>query len=248
MADSRRISSDTAFFLSLCNATLNSLANYYQAMEDRLSEMKDGDCRRIMQQLETLRLSSKDEYLAEYDVAMQQHDAVFNMLFTNFFRFSYVVLLALVLEDWMGKLCRAAFEIRNLTAKPPVPKGNTIGRYRSYLKGKAKITVSDDLWENARDLYIVRNCIVHDSGNVSRSRYRSRIEDLRLRTHGLEISNGSRDSDALLPLYLQDHMLLLQPIFCETATANVKKLFNELCARIPLNEFQFQFTDGRTEK
>jgi hypothetical protein len=245
MTNPRKISSDTAFFRILCDAALNSLGDYYEAMEGQLTEMKDEDRRRFVQQLDARHLKFKDEYLAEYDIATQQHDATFNMLFTNFFRFSYVVLLALVLEDWMGRLWRASCEVRSLRVNHRAHRHNIVQSYQKCLSNSG-VVAAESLWQNARDLYTVRNCIVHDSGKVSSPEREQEIKELLSRTEGLEVSNRHKDSGTLQPLYLEDGMLLIQPAYCRTATDNVKRLFNGLCEQVPLHELQIEVTDNQT--
>jgi len=231
------ISLDTAFFRDLSSATLDALSEYYRSMESQLSSLKTGERARIARQVDKLALTGDEEY-QEYNLAMQDYEAKYEMLFTNFFRFSDVTLLALALEDWMAKLCRVVHDIKKLPGAPPIPGNKVIATYKAYLT-KAHVFADKGLWEGALDLYSVRNCIVHNSGNVSRSRYKQQIEALALKTRGIQISGQHRDREAI-PLYLEDGMLIIDAVYCESATEEVKALFGQLCDAVPLHRIRFR--------
>jgi hypothetical protein len=174
------ISLDTAFFRDLSSATFNTLAEFHSSMESQLSSAKTRERENINRQIEALGLIGDERYV-EYGSAMEGYEAKYEMLFTNFFRFSYITLLALALEDWLARLCRAVQDIKKLLEGPPQPQRGIVASFRSYLE-EAGVLIEDGLWEAARDLYSVRNCVVHHSGNVlcSSSRDRQRIESLYL--------------------------------------------------------------------
>ena len=120
---------DTVFFRNLSLATFDGLNEYYRVMELQLKTLKDNDRKKIEEDIKQLGLSYKEGF-AEWDLAMQNHTATFNMMYTNFFRYSFVILVFLALEDWLHKLCLAAQDVKGITNSPQKP---SLEEYRKYV-------------------------------------------------------------------------------------------------------------------
>ena len=88
-----KVSTDTAFFRNLSLAAIDSLKEYHTTFESQLKSIKDGEKVRIEEDLRRLHLSEEESF-AEWSLAMDQYSAKYDMLFTNFFRYSlrYVTL------------------------------------------------------------------------------------------------------------------------------------------------------------
>ncbi|MBL7119125.1 MAG: hypothetical protein ISS53_00400 [Dehalococcoidia bacterium] len=226
----------SAFFRDLTRTAIDGLAEYFDAMEAQIASMKTEDEKRIRSDIENLELD-RDQRIAEWDIAMQQHTATYDMLFTNWFRYSFVVLLCLFVEDKLRELCEVVVDVKGYPGLSTPPRGDVVRTYMRHLN-RAGMPASDSLWESIRDLYRVRNCIVHTSGNVTRSRDEHILRNIAERGLGITISDfryrGTPD-----PLYLEDNMLVIEPMYCNRAVSDVRQLFEELCDAVPLYSIDF---------
>lgn len=226
---------DTVFFGILTRSAFDGLMEYYETNESLLASIKKEDSIRINEEVKKtvrdLALSNESEY-AEWDMRMQDHDAKYNMLFANFFRYSFIVLVFLVLEDHLHRLCCALQDAKTYPKAPPIPKRNIIEKYKKYIY-EVGISVRSNLWEGVKDLNTIRNCIVHSSGDVSRSRYED-LTKIAGKGVGIQIS-GKSDRNELTPLYLADNMLMIEAKYCESIIPEITVLFEELCkaAQLP---------------
>ena len=97
---------NTAFFGILLKSTLIGLGEYYKTTESLLETAKANDRARIDDEVHKLIKDSwltSDEAFAEWQLQIQPHEATYNMLFTNFFRYSFIILATLLLEDHLNK-------------------------------------------------------------------------------------------------------------------------------------------------
>jgi len=227
---------DTAFFRNLFLGTFNSLNDYYETVEAQLKSLKENDRKRIDDYIGKLELGDEETY-AEWSVAMQEHTATYSMLYSNFFRYSFVILLFLALEDWLHRLCLAVQDIKN-HPNPLVQSKDMLRVYKQYL-ADTQISVDDKLWEVAHNLQKVRDCIVHTSGSVIRSRDEKHLRAMAQRKMGIKISSHVDRGDEK-PLYLENNMLIIQPDYCKSTINNIKLLIEGLCDKVPLKELDFK--------
>jgi hypothetical protein len=184
------------------------------------------------------------------------------MLYPNYLRYSYLVLLYLVVENKLWELhevARSRENGRSLTQ--PGPKCSIIRWYQKWLKqppaktvqprptrdiirwhkGWFKRHLAEDTmvhglrWDDLLDLNKVRNCVVHASGKVSGLQYEKRIRDIAQKGIGVSIS-GDRPcrDDRLEPLYLEDDTLMIEPAYCRRVTTVVRDFFGGLCDALAL--------------
>jgi hypothetical protein len=233
-----KVSADTAFFRNLSIAAIDSLKEYHTTFESQLKSIKDGEKVRVEEDLRRQDLA-EEEAFAEWSLAMDQHSAKYDMLFTNFFRYSFAVLAFLVFEDWLNRLCCAVKDIKPLDEPVPKPGRDIIKTYKEYLK-RSGVHFEDRIWQSVLDFNDVRNCIVHASGSIARvnPRRQPKLKELASRGIGIEISNY-RNKQEHVPLYLENDMLVIQPNYLEAVILDIKSLFNTLCDAIPLYEFSF---------
>lgn len=220
-------------YRNLSLATFDSLNQYYQTMESQLTTLKRDEQKRIEEDIKKLELSSDEKY-AEWSMETDNLTAKYNMLYTNFFRYSFIVLLFLVLDDWLHRLCLAVQEFKHLP-NPPARDKDILRAYKKYL-AEANVTVTDNLWEFAFDLQEVRDCIVHTSGNISRSRDKEHLRNLAKRKIGIEISTRGYYRDEEEPLYLEENMLIVKSDYCRSTILDIKLLIDKLCDAIPLSK------------
>lgn len=227
---------ETVFFGILMKPALNGLIEYYETYESQLSSVKKLDLSRINEELKRISRDSalsRDEEYAEWDILMQEHETKYDMLYANFFRYSFIVLAFLVLEDHLHRFCCALHDAKHYPKAPPNPGSNIVETYKSYILGVG-VSVQADLWEGIEELNIIRNCIVHSSGDISRSRKKADL--VRISQKGIGIHLGNRvNRKELTPLYLNDNMLMIEPKYCKSVVKEIKVLFEALCksAKLP---------------
>jgi|GEM_PF-5509349 len=186
-----------------------------------------------------LALSKEREY-EEWAMRIQEHDEKYDMMFTNFFRYSCIVLIFLVLEDHLHRLCYALQDVKQyhigveqyLEARENARK-STVVKYKDYINCTG-VSVRPSLWEVIKDLNTIRNCIVHSSGDISRSRYKKDIMKIAEKGVGIRIS-GKSDSNELTPLYLANNMLMIEAKYCKAVISEIAALFEELCKAAKLH-------------
>jgi len=217
-------------------AAIDGVAEYYDTVESGLQIAKVEDQERILAKIRGMKLEREDETAKwdEWDLAGQEHQMTFDMLLPNYFHYSYIVLLFLVVEDKLREMCKAAQSMGDLPA-PPTPKQDPIGEYKEYLTKTAGIVSLN--WEAIHDLAKIRNCIVHTSGKVGASRDKKRLQELAAKRElGISISVKHADFGEHLPLYLEDDRLVLEPKYCRRVTMAVRDFFEGLCAALVLPE------------
>lgn len=224
-----------SFFPDLTMATLDGLAQYYETTESQLQHVKQKEYSQIISKIRSWKLSSEDEW-TEWDIAMQEHTAKHDMLFTNFFRYSFVVLLFLIVENKLRELCEIVGKLKVKT--PPAAKKDIMKQYKRFLED-AGVSIAQQVWESVHDLNKVRNCIVHASGNVARMAGEEYLRILARRDPSLAISGYDYEGNDS-PLYLEENMLILAPDYCSHAVADVRRLFDDLCHAVPLRGIVFE--------
>jgi hypothetical protein len=163
--------SDTAWFGILAKSALSGLAEYNAKSEILLQNASQDSIHKIEDEIHRLtqeKSLSVDEQYAEWSIKMQEHEGSYDILFTNFYRYSFIILAYAVLEDHLYRLCVALYDAGRV--KEPFKNcEHNLKSYRSYID-KAAASIDVNLWESAENLRYVRNCVAHNSGDVSRSR------------------------------------------------------------------------------
>jgi hypothetical protein len=221
-----------SFTRELTLAAVSGAAQYYDTIESLLQSAKTAEKARIEEMVKSMELNAEVEF-TEWNIAMQEHEATFDMLLPNFFRYSFITLLLLIVENRLNELCYAARTIKRLTTAPPQPKKDIIRGYKEYISNEARISGLD--WDALHELSKVRNCIVHRSGRVKGFRNESFLRQLTGKRAGLYVSNRLRAYEReLQPLYLEDDMLVIEPEYCRYMLDIVKAFLEDLCDKIPL--------------
>lgn len=218
-----------SFFPQLTLATLDALGRYFEMAESQLQSVRKKEYDQTVSEIKGLGLSPEEKWI-EWDLAMQEHAATHDMLYTHFLRYSFVVLLHLILEDKLREFCGIVGGRKGKT--PPAAERSIVKAYKRFLE-RAGVSVEQQVWKSVHDLNKVRNCIVHASGNVGRARDEKHPRSLARRDPNLAISGDEYESEGL-PLYLEEDMLMLTPDYCNHAVADVKRLFENLCCALPL--------------
>ncbi len=217
------------------------MSQYYDMLESQLESASKSARAEITRGIQSLGLAPEDARV-EMGLAFQEHDAVYDMLFPNFLRYSFVVLLHLVLDDWLWRLCRDVKNVRESCQPLPAGRRGAIKEYKHWLE-EQRVSVPEDLWLRIHDLTKVRNCLVHASGSVKRCRHSQHLRKLAGREPGLHVSNASHHNEQS-PLYLEEDMLVLDALYCRCTIDDVRQLFEALCNAVPLHPFVVEMVDS----
>jgi hypothetical protein len=205
------------FFRAETESLFEGLAKYQGTMESQLNKVREDEKHRIGNWL--LSIGSGAE--AEYDIAMQQYSHYHDFIFPLFLRYSFVVLLFLVVESQLNRTCDTITERRNLSMRAKDFRGSTMERCKAYLKKAANVPLNRELWEKIEDLAKVRDCIVHALGKVELSRDAQRLRDLARQNIGLSIGN---DDDHPLA----QGTLIVRSEYCVQAVDSVTSFFRDM--------------------
>jgi hypothetical protein len=223
-----KVKVDTAFYRDLTMAAIHALGEYHQVMESQLEALKTEDRNKIPSHIKNLVLD-EEQKMAEWDIAMDEHTAKYDMLFRNFFRYSFVVLVNLFVESSLRELCCAVQDLKEITERVPNPRSNIIEKRKKFLC-EAGVSVSQELWEPITTLTKVRNCIIHASGKVSRSNSKDEqyLREVAKQGLGILISDIYSERE-LHALYREGDMLVLEAKYCTQIVEDIAKLFELLC-------------------
>jgi hypothetical protein len=227
-----------SFARELTLNAIDGLSQYYEIFELKLQTTKEVEHAEILNKIKMMKMDLDDE-LVEWDIARQEHEMTFDMLLPNFFRYSFIVLLFLVVENKSKEICEAAHNINSKLPSPPQPRHEIINEYKKYLTDKVGVT--SICWDTIQSLNKIRNCIVHTSGKVKEFRYERYIRDLAKKVPGIIISGTHEElREDLKPLYLESDMLMLKPDYCKEIIKSVRTFFEELCDALSLPKFEIK--------
>ena len=152
-----------------------------------------------------------------YESMMEEYDWIYEYFFPRSLRYSFVVLLFLVIEHQLNQLCDEIQKRRNLPIRSSEMSGDALKRSKVYLQKVARVSIKN--WESLEDLSKVRNCIVHTLGKVELSKDAKHLNQLVKKNIGLAISG--EDSQ-------EDGFLVVSAEYCESAIRLAKQFFYEI--------------------
>jgi len=191
---------------------LLELSEYHKKIEAELPVMQENE-RKEFEPLANC--ESIDEHT--FYTLMHEHTWAFEFFFPRYYRYSFIVLLFLIVENQLNKLCDNIKNRRNLSTRVNELSGGIIGRSRTYLQNVADISFTN--WQFVYDLLKIRNCIVHALGNIKLSRDEVRLRQVAAQQIGLSISNED---------FPEVDVLLISEEFCTHAIEEVRKFFKQL--------------------
>jgi len=214
-----------SFARELTLAAISGIGTYYEAAESRLQAVEDKE----LAQIRDTAAAQHWEY-DDWDIARQEHEMTFNMLIPNYFRYSCIVLLYLVLENKLKEICAI---VQEPTCKPlPGFDRAVVARCKKYLKDT--VGFSTHLWKHIEDLSKIRNYIVHASGRVE-GRHAEHVGHLAKTGIGIRVSGAVGEMPAHpLPLYLEKDMIVIEPSYCRWIIKTVYEFFEGLCGALSL--------------
>jgi hypothetical protein len=202
------------FFRIETDSFFRSLADYHEKMEAQIPIIRESE-------FEKVREWAKQESVeyGEYDVAIDELHWDYDYNFPRSLRYSFVVLLFLVVEKQLTEFCRNLEEEHNLPIKANALKGDIIERAKTYVHKLASIAEGRINWKKVEDLSKVRNCIINAMGDVKELRDKTHIQDLISANIGLTI--GSEE-------FTERGKLQLSAEYCSKAVQEIQDFFDEL--------------------
>ncbi|MBE3128854.1 MAG: hypothetical protein IMZ60_04160, partial [Actinobacteria bacterium] len=166
-----------------------------------------------------------EQKYAEWSISKDEHEIMFEMLFINFFRYSFITTLYLFVENRLRDFCQELKNSNSDFPEPPKTQNQIIKSYRQYLRDE--INIDSKFWNKIIELSKIRNCIVHRSGRVNQNE--KSFINLCENTAGLVISSPDRPfPEDIQPLYLEDGVIILESKYCKDTVQIVRKFFQEL--------------------
>lgn len=182
------------------------LERYLANMESKLEDLKEETYKDLEDKASGTNV--------DVDALRGSHDFLLED-FEQKLRYSYVVLLVSSLETILEGMCDAFGDRNDVRVRLNDLRGDLIDRTKKYLR---KIRQYDrDLpstfWEPIQIVISVRNCVVHQAGNVSRSGREASLRSLQEKCEGYSV---------------EDDLIVLGNGFCEWALGVVKDLQKHL--------------------
>jgi hypothetical protein len=207
------------WFRSETESILHSLAEYQAVMETQLDTVQTNEQKRVRDWLRSIEFES-DDWDVESSIARDEYEWTYNIMFPKSLRYSFLVLLFLVLERQLIGLCDDIKDRQKLPIRANDLKGDTILRCKIYLQKLAGISrVDDQLWVKVEDLSKVRNCIVHALGKIELSNDQRRLQELATNGHGISISGHESPEEGLL---------IITSEYCQQAINDVLEFFTAI--------------------
>jgi len=207
-------------------AAINGLARYHELMEAQLLLASHQELEHLTRKIKGMHLT-EDEERREWGLARQEHEMDFGMLMPNYYRYSCVVLVYLVVESRLQEVCDVARRLDPSLPEFKRPRSDVLGRYCKYLI--CNVRLRSQYWDAIHDLSLVRNCIVHACGDVRYSDQRADLQRIANTDIGLSIGWPSAELNLdLLPLYLGDDTLMMESRYCKHIISVTRSFFEEL--------------------
>lgn len=208
---------DSYFYLRESHAKFDALEDYLSIMDKQVTTIVHEQSEQRKKDIEDVSdtLNGEDQilYIEHRNAEYEQ----FERYFAENFRYSFIVLVWLVIEDELKRVCleirrRKGLELRKLD------RNRVFEQCKKILKEDVGIAIANiTYWSNICDLRKIRNCIVHTAGFIDRL--------------------GDKDKEQLKQLvekYLDLHLddfdqhLRITTEYCTLAIQNTKGFFFEL--------------------
>lgn len=187
------------------------LFGYQEMMEERFARMRAVDKARVDQRPPQL----SEEDFAEWRDKLLAHEERYNRDFPRNMRYSFVVLLQIIIETRLRAACDEISRRKRLQLTEGNLRGSAIDRARLFLSKVASLDVSNSqLWQQLTDLQKIRDCVVHANGIVA---------DSRDSTHLRQVV-GSKVGVSLDP----SGALAIDQEYCGAALESARRFFEEL--------------------
>ena len=136
------------FFRIETEGLFRGLADYHEKLEAQIPIIQQSEFEKVQEWAK----QESVEY-AEYDVAIDELHWNYNYYFLRSLRYSFIVLLFLVVEKQLTEFCRTLQEEHNLSLKANDLRGDIIERSKAYVHKLASIPEGKVHWKKVGDLY-----------------------------------------------------------------------------------------------
>jgi len=191
------------------------LSQYLDTMEAQLLQSQASERAKFTEQI------AQENLVDDVDVqsALQDHYQFFEKDFPSRLRYSFVVLLYIVLETQSRALCRhLASKTCSDKTLNDMQGHNLLDRLKTFLKDVRGIRLAEsDFWVGLHDIRKIRDCIVHGNGNPSelkKQKDRDHIARYAMRGKGITTDSWS--------------FLKIEKQFCQSALKVVEEFFTEV--------------------
>ncbi len=202
------------FFRIETEGLFRALAEYHEKLEAQMPIIQQSEFEKVQEWAK----QESVEY-AEYDVAIDELRWNYDYYFPRSLRYSFIVLLFLVVEKQLTEFCRTLQEEHNLSVKANDLRGDIIERVKVYVHKLGGIPDDKVNWKKVGDLSVVRNCIVYTMGDVKNSRDKVQIQSMISANIGLSIGNEE---------FSERDILQISAEYCSKSVKDIQVLFDEL--------------------
>jgi len=183
---------ESHYYITGFQERLNGLANYFAIMSTQVACIESEQSKQLKKDLENVPDSWSDADQYSFIQWRENEYQQFKSTFAENFRYSFIVLVWLVIEDELKRVC---VEVKRRKGLQNGNRPREISQCKQILKEVGGFDVKNSAhWSGIDDLRKIRNCIVHTSGFVDDSiieRLNLQIDDdkrLRVSTEYCELA------------------------------------------------------------
>jgi len=202
------------FFRIETEGLFRSLADYHKKLEAQIPIIGKNEFEKVQEWAK----QESIEY-GEYDIAVDELKWDYEYSFPRSLRYSFIVLLYLVVEKQLTQLCKIIQEGRNLPIKANDLRGDIIERSKTYIHRVAGVSMNDVDWNKLGDLSVVRNCIVHTMGEIVESKDKAHLQKMVSANIGLSTGNDE---------FFDSNRLQISTEYCSKAVREMQAFFDQL--------------------
>ncbi|MFC1964544.1 hypothetical protein ACFLWG_00860 [Chloroflexota bacterium] len=148
----------------------DTLKKYSKKVEDFLQEEEERFQKKHSKlEVKTKKLSPEDQYLYEefYNEQLYQYSVEFPRILRN----SFLLIIISLLESELATLCKELKEKHRIPIGWKDLKGSTIDQVKKYCEiAGLDYTKNNENWQEMKNFYLVRNCIIHNDGILKDTR------------------------------------------------------------------------------
>ena len=203
-------------YISGSQERLSGLANYLAIMEAQVARIEVEQAEQLKKDLKSIPDSWSDADQYSFIQWRENEYQLFEITFAESFRYSFLVLVWLNIEDELKSVCVEIQRRKGLAPQQWKSKG-VIEQCKEILKETAGVILTGiPHWSSICDLQKIRDCIVHTSGFVDDSRDKNYLQKL-VKREGLNLQIDD-----------YDRRLRISPEYCKLAVQSTKEFFTEI--------------------